>query len=316
MSKLLISLAFVLVTLCPPDSISDELIGTVETLEETFLYSDLVIDGVVETIMTLKVPARQFIPNSGAVGPDIPVAVILFKVNRVLAGYTQPDHIKIVATVSKSYHNYFDMAEGDRYILSLHYGGGKESFFYKKYISRMTHERFFIKDSRWFQGRKDRPLAEGELSDLYAFIEEVARERSIENLTRQADLIVGGKVIDVWEENDLTDDGGKPMQMVRLGIESIMKSAIEIDSTVLTIANVGPDESFRSIGLPDMHLGEEWIVFLKYSDETGYYPFAGVNGLFMVEGDTLIRNNYNRLVADISPSQLENRIKEIVAACE
>jgi hypothetical protein len=283
-------------------------------LEKSFVYSDLVVDGVVEKITTVKMPHGDFVP--GAAGPNIPVAIIFFKVNRVLLGYPQPDRIEIHAIISKTDHNYFDLAEGDRYVLSLHYGGGK--CFSGKYISRMTHERFFIEDSRWFQGRKDRPIAEGDVQGLYAAIEQAAAERSFEVLTRRADLIVRGKVVAITgADGSMSEKDESGIQRVTLAIQSVVKGVVEDDSLVLSLqTKYGVRRLSWGVLVPSMHVGEEWIAFLKYADDPGYYPFAGVNGLFLVKGDSVIRDNWNEMVTGSSLRQMELDLRRMAAQGE
>jgi len=42
--------------------------------------------------------------------------------------------------------------------------------------------------------------------------------------------------------------------------------------------------------VPIMRKGQQYYVFLK-NDEIGYYPFAGINGCFKIEGENLIYDN-------------------------
>lgn len=286
-------------------------------LEKSFIYSDLVVEGVVEKITTIAVPMENYAP--GVPGPNIPVATILFKLNRVLLGCPQPDCIEIFSVISKTNHNYFDMAEGDRYILSLHYGGGKrESFFSGKFISRMTPERFFIEDSRWFQGRKDQPIAEGDLRGLYVAVERAAAERSLEVLTRRADLIVRGKVVaTAGADSSMSEEDESGIQRVTLAIQSVVKGDVKNDSIVLSLqTKYGVRRLSWGVLVPSMHVGEEWIAFLKYADDPGFYPFAGVNGLFLVKGDGIIRDNWNEMVTGYSLRQMELDLRRITAQGE
>lgn len=316
MNKLLIFLAVTAIAWASAAFAQPEPNTTDFKLKESFLYSDLVVDGVVEKITTGTVPHSDIVP--GAPGPNIPVAIILFKVNRVLLGYPQPDHIEIHAIESKSFHNYFDMAEGDRYVLSLHYGGGKGDFLSGKYISRMTHERFFIVDSRWFQGRKDQPIAEGDLQGLYVAVEQAAAERSFEVLTRRADLIVRGKVVaTTGADSPMGEEDESGIQRVTLAIQSVVKGDVKDDSIVLSLqTKYGVRRLSWGVLVPSMHVGEEWIAFLKYADDPGYYPFAGVNGLFMVKRDSVIRNNWNEMLTGYSLRQMELDLRRIAAKGE
>jgi hypothetical protein len=297
-------------------SSQDEPKATDLRLENSFIYADLMVEGVVEKITTVTVPPGDYAP--GSPGLNMPVAIILFRVNRVLLGYPQPERIEIVARKWGSPSHYcFDLQEGDRYILNLHYGDTGKLFEPGRYFTRDDSERFLVKNSEWIQGRKDQPLARGELKTLYDAIQKAAEERSLEVLTHRADLIVRGRVVEIANPHDLTATGQeKNIQKVRLVVDSTMKGKVKDYSIIISMINVGLYEPSWRTRVSDMHIGEEWIAFLKYAEEPGYYPFAGVNGLFMIKGDKLIRNNNNQLATTYSPKQLELEVRAAVAERE
>ena len=99
-------------------------------------------------------------------------------------------------------------------------------------------------------------------------------------------------------------------------VDSTMKGKVKDYSIIISMINVGLYEPSWRTRVSDMHIGEEWIAFLKYAEEPGYYPFAGVNGLFMIKGDKLIRNNNNQLATTYSPKQLELEVRAAVAERE
>ena len=283
-------------------------------LEKSFIYSDLVVDGVVEKITTITVPMEDYAP--GVRGPNIPVAIVLFKVNRVLIGYPQPERIEIVAKKWGSPGHYcFDLQEGDRYILNLLYGNTGRLFEQGRYFTRLDSERFLVRESRWFQGRKDRPIAEGDLQGLYVAVERAAAERSFEVLTRRADLIVRGKVVaTAGADSPMSEEDESGIQRVTLAIQSVVKGDVKDDSIVLSLqTKYGVRRLSWGVLVPSMHVGEEWIAFLKYADDPGYYPFAGVNGLFLVKGDSVTRD---KMVTGYSPRQIELDLRRIAAQGE
>lgn len=282
-------------------------------LERSFVYSDLVVEGTVEKVTTVIVPAEDYAP--GSPGPNMPIAIILFKIERVLLGLPQPEHIEIVARKWESPGYYcFDLREGDRYVLNLHYGDTGRLFEPGKYFVRDDSERFLIKEAMWSQGRKDRPLARGDLTVLYDAVRRAAKERDVKVLSRRADLIVRGRVVEVEEPHDLTPLGQeKHIQKIKLLVESTMKGKLQSDYVTISVINVGFYEPSWRTRVPDMHIGEDWIAFLKHGEEPGYYPFAGVNGLFMIKGDKVIRNNNNQLITTYTPKQLEQVVIEAAA---
>ena len=306
MRSLVVYLAFTTIALCSPALSNPQLIGEDPTLEELFRYSDLVVEGIVERITTVVAPAEDYAP--GAPGPSMPFAIILFRVNRVLLGYTQKEHIEIVAMKWESPGQYcFDLQKGDRYIMSLLYSNKGRLFEQGRFFTRLNAERFLVKDLKWFQGRKDQPVAEGDLQELYALVEQAAIERSYSVLTRRADLIIRGKVVaTTWTRDSRSDGEESGIQRVTLTIQSIIKGDAKGDSLVLSLlTKYGTRKLPWGVLVPPMHVGEEWIAFLKHADDPGYYPFAGVNGLFMVKGDSLIRNNWNEMETGYSARQME-----------
>lgn len=297
---------------CPSVSSSGQLIGADVTLEELFLYSDLVVEGVIEEITKVTVSWTDIHPDLMA--QDIPMAIMDFRIDKVFVGYQTAEHIEVVAynlTTSAPYH--FDFVEGDRYILSLKRPTMGKLFEPGRYLVRSDDAKFLIKGSSWIQGEKIKPMAEGQLTELYTVLDKVQRDRSIERLTKQAELIVRGKVLDVWESDEQTAKGrDKHITRVKLAVQSVMKGTIKSDSVVVSMISRGFYKPAWRTRVPDMHKGEEWIMFLKSAEEPGFYPFAGVNGLFLVEGDVLIRNNNSRIILHFSPKQLEAQVNQAV----
>jgi hypothetical protein len=301
---------------CPPGSLSGQFIGADPTLEEVFRYADLVVEGVIEKITKVTVPQEDYLP--GIVGGAIPMAIMDFRIDTVLVGYQTAKNIEIVAnalTYPSKYH--FDFVEGDRYILSLKLPTIGKLFEPGRYLVRSDYAKFLIHGSSWIQGEKIKPTAEGQLKELYDILEKVQRDRSIERLTEQAELIVRGKVMDVCEGTEKDANGrDKHITRIELAVQSAMKGAIKADSVVVSMISIGDYEPSWRTRVPDMHKGEEWIMFLKSADEPGYYPFAGVNGLFLVEGDDLYRNNNSRILLHFSPEELEAQVNQAVKGGE
>jgi hypothetical protein len=311
MRRLVVYLAFTTIALCSPALSNPQLIGEDPTLEELFRYSDLVVEGVIEKISKVTVSTKDISPN--LISHDMPMAIMAFRKDTVLVGYQTERRIEIVDYVTTTpYH--FDFVEGDRYILTLRVPAtGGRLFEGARFLAVSGHGKFLIKGSRWIQGDRINPIAEGQLNELYALLGEIQRDRSIERLTQQAELIIRGKVLDMWQGKEQTvEERDKHITRVKLAVQSVMKGAFKSGSLVISMIGVGGYEPLWRTQVPDMHKGEEWIMFLKYADEPGYYPFAGVNGLFLVEGDELIRNNNNRIILPFSPEQLEAEVSQIV----
>ena len=314
--RLFVLLVVFAIAWCPPVSLFGQLVGADPTLEEVFRYADLVVEGAIEKISKMTVPHEDYLP--GIVGGDIPMAIMDFRIDTVLVGYQSANNIEVVANVltyPSKYH--FDFIEGDRYILSLKLPTIGKLFEPGRYLVRSDYAKFLIQGSHWIQGERIKPIAEGSIEELYAILEKVRRDRSIEQLTEQAELVVRGKVLDVRESTE-KDDRGREKDIIRveLDVQSVMKGAIKGNSVVVSMINRGFYSPSWRTRVPDMHEDEEWIMFLKYADEPGYYLFAGVNGLFLVEGDDLYRNNNSRILLHFSPEDLESRVNQAVKGGE
>lgn len=307
----------VLAILWLPEAFSPSEPGAMELeLEEPFIYADLVVEGGIERIERISVPIDDYLP--GVIGPDIDMAIMEFRVDSVFIGYLSQKRIEIVAnilTYVSAYH--YDFVEGERYILSLHLPAKGKLFEVGRYLVRSDSDKYFIEGDRWVQGGKINRLAEGELRELYNILDKVKHDRSVAHMTKEAELIVRGVVLDSWETHEQTEEGiRKDIIRVKFAIRSIAKG-ITADSTItISAIDQGFYRPFWRTRVPDMHTGEEWILFLKSAAEPGYYPFAGVNGLFMVEGQELLRNNKNRVHIGLSAGQLEQEVNRIIEGGE
>jgi hypothetical protein len=289
---------------------------TVEEVYESFIDEDFVVEGTIESIEKQKIPRRDFSPSISTderiLNRLIPMARVAFKVSRVLIGELDKSEITVVGMVTQSQDFTFDLEEGDRYIVALHYIDRGAFNKGGTYPLRRDDSRFLIKGNRWFRGRKGEFMGTGRLGDLYRAIEEIRKMRSIESISREADLIVRGTVIDIWSEDEGTVTGQTMhVRYIELNLSAVLKGNIkENDFTFQMLPYVNyrpPWYKLVSVVSP----GEEWIVFLKWIPEIGYYPFAGKNGMFKVDNDRLIRDN--RLVLKQTPENLEKDIARAIS---
>lgn len=301
------------ITIYPLVSASAQLVDGDIPLEELFQYADLVAEGVIENIEKVTVSWADIHPELSE--HDVSISIMDFRVDAVLVGYQKAKHIEVVAyNLTTSAPSHFDFNEGDKYILSLKRPTTGKLFEAERYLVRSDYAKFHINGSKWIQGEKSNPMAEGQLKELYGILENIQRERSIEQLAEKAEFIVRGKILDVWDSNEKTAKGrDKHITRVKLTVQSVMKGAIDSGSIIVSmIGRGGYQPSWRASVPANMQVGEEWIMFLKSAEEPGFYPFAGVNGLFLVEGDLLIRNNNSRIILHFSPEQLVSQVKQAV----
>lgn len=284
---------------------------TAEDIYDSFIYQDYVVEGIVESIIREKVHPQDLIPGSGG-RIKIPMARIKFKISKVLIGNLDKSEITLVGMDSRGQDYEFDLDVGDRYLLALMFWDRGKYHRGGAYSLRRDDARFLIKGNTWFRGRKSAPMSTGRLSDLYRAVEEINNKRSIEVLTREAELVVRGIVVDVWESDDRTELGmSKHIQCIKVKIKSKIKGSLKDDILVFRMIPYVSYQPFWWRRVPAMNVGEDWIVFLKWAEEPGYYPFAGVNGMYRIEDDKLIRDN--RVVLKRTPEDFEEAIAREVS---
>jgi len=144
------------------------------------------------------------------------------------------------------------------------------------------------------------------LEDLYKAFAELREKRSIRTLTREADLIVKGKVKKILPaKGDLT----YVAQFLNIKVEKIYKGRFNNDEITISMAWKAPYKPFYRKFSVTMNEGQTWIVFLNWDDELGYYPITGLNGMFKVKGDSLIRRYIDDFILIKSLKSLEKEIK-------
>lgn len=288
----------------------------VEDVYESFIDEDFVVEGTVESIVKQKIPRKDFAPSISSderiLNRLIPMARVTFKVSRVLIGELDKSEITVVGMDACSQDYAFDLEVGDRYLLALRFTDRGKFNIGGTYILRRDDSRFLIEGDRWFRGKKNDFMGTGRLADLYRAIEEIEKMRRIDYLAHEADLIVRGTVRDAWNEDEGTETGQTMhVRNIKLQLSAVMKGTLEGDVftfQMLPYVNYRPPW-YKLVSV--VSTGEEWIVFLKWIPEIGYYPFAGRNGMFKIEDDRLIRDNH--LVLKQAPENLEEAIVQAVS---
>lgn len=280
-----------------------------EDIHDCFIYEDYVVEGVVVSAKREKIPYKDFfhdVTNPGLLSKKERFGVFEFEVKKELIGNLKRNKITLYA-ISCYENRLTDIEKGDKYIFSLcsHIYKGKVFG-----IMGVRICRFLIRGDSFIRGLKNKPIQKGKVSDLYQAIEEVKELRSIGTITDKAELIVRGTVRDRWTTGDTLSYGlSKNIERIRLSVEECLKgdyTGDEVEFSVIYMATYNP---FWKSRFPELNQGEEWLVFLKLAKEPGYYPFAGVNGMFKLEGEKLVRvNRGSRITLDRSLEEMKDVI--------
>jgi len=279
----------------------------VSDVVDSFLYKDIVVEGVVEGIEKEMVSHDKVIKDAKAPF-KIPFVNIKFKITKVLIGYYEDNYIPITTWLMRSSDYLFDLEIGDTYILGLNLSALNGEYTKGKYVLGNDADRFLIKQNTWLRGRKSNPIAAGSLDDLYRAIKAIHNMRTLKTLTREADLIARGTVIDRSKTDEQIKEGVYAWVIrIQLDVSSKLKGSLDDDMiTIKAIKSGIYKPSWATAPVPEMNPGEQWYAFLKWAEEPGYYAFAGVNGLFRVTDNTLMKGGHNR--TQYSPKTFEQAI--------
>jgi len=291
---------------------------TADDIHDCMIYEDYVVEGVVVSIKIERIPLKDFfdnVTNPFFLKMKQMFMIIELELEKALIGCLNKDRITLYG-LNASDNWLYDIEEGEKYIFSLlrkYYEGeiysrdGEDVREYKGYIYGIKTSdkcRFLIKGDTFLRGRKSDPIQTGRVSDLYKAIDEIKRKRSIETVTDEAELIVRGNLREKWTTKDTLSNGlNKNIVRIRLKVDECLKGNIEegeVEFSVIYMASYNP---FWKAEVPHVNTGEEWLVFLKWAEEPGYYPFAGVNGMFKVEENKLIRDN--RIIMEKSLNEMK-----------
>lgn len=276
-------------------------------LIEDYEYADIVLKGQVEEITEEIIPSESLTPP--VTGFNYHIAKIRFRVLDVLVGEWSERYLPLIA-LSHSTEVEFDMKTGNTYIISARYSEYGSYCHGGIFILRQASSRFLIEGDRWTRGSLKNPISEGEIEDLYFAIGRIKQNRSVESLVQRADLIMRGEISDIAKDLSLSDDGiMKDIDKVTINIRSLIKGEYESNSIEIKMIGTGsyrPDWRQR---VPEIHKGEEWIIFLQFRDDVGFYPFAGVNWMFQIKNGKVIRNNNNEIDLKKNPDEFEAALK-------
>jgi hypothetical protein len=84
------------------------------------------------------------------------------------------------------------------------------------------------------------------------------------------------------------DPGGALVEVIRAKVSDVIKGAPGTEFVAFRAVLKNGDELAWNTQVPPFTAGDEWLVFLA-RDEAGFYVLDGTNGLFRVQGDSLIQ---------------------------
>jgi hypothetical protein len=111
---------------------------------------------------------------------------------------------------------------------------------------------------------------------------------SLEQLARDADLIVVGNVAAVFAERR----GESIYSLARIKVEQVVKGQPPPEVTVESLGGRIGDQVLAVSGGVTYAAGERVVVFLKKAEKSGVYQTAGLRqGRLMVQGDMVLGHN-------------------------
>ncbi|MBD3425219.1 MAG: hypothetical protein GF417_12350 [Candidatus Latescibacteria bacterium] len=296
---------------------------TAEDIYESIIYEDYVVQGVIESInmkWILHEEYNPYITHPALLGKKTQIVEINFNIDKVLIGALDKKKITLVGknqTAGGMTSFLLELKEGDRMIIPIKYLNKGEYKSGNKYLLvGWNSSRFLITENYFKRGLKSDPIQTGKMEDLYKAIEEIKEKRSITDIAQEAELIARGTVINKRTTNDTLQSGtSKEIVKIQLDDFECLKGKLNgdmLEFSIIYMSRYNPPWKMR---VP-LHInsGEDWLVFLKWAEEPGYYPFAGLNGMFKIEDNKLIRDN--RIVIKKDLKEVKSIIMEAKAGSD
>lgn len=246
------------------------------TYESMIASSDLVVHAVVRGVSRDKVPIQDFMIGDARPEAKLSILILDLEVREVLKGYhTGPDLTGVVPVgVSSIRTNY---SPGEEVILSLTYWkymrGG--SFMVMNDIAN-----FLKVGERWELVEPSESLS----PDV-----PLATLRDIANRAEPAALFKYSAVAAVGRLESITsrEERGAIVEVIRMEVLRGVKGVEAGDAITFRATRRLGNLDWQAI-VPPFAVGEKWLICLA-RDEEGLYVLDGTNGVFRVEGETLIQ---------------------------
>lgn len=314
MKLLLVNCCLLMALLSPAGAAALSAEYDLEPSFEELLFADLIVEGKIGQIREIMIPHDDFLPGL-KIPHDIHFAEIYLEVANVLLGDSHEEILMFNVLITYSDRSHFNLNENDRVIAALKYKTlGKGYFSVGRYLLRNDLNKFFLEGTEYLQGDRENPLGAGEVTALYEVIETVNYLRSFEYLASRADLIIRGDILDTWAASEAYGKGEATFSYAKIGVEKWLKGKLDADEVVIKTISKAIDWPKWQARMPStISKGEHWFMFLKWYDEIGcYHPFAGVNGMFRIDEEKVVKLNHNYLDTGYTPEGFESKIEHIL----
>jgi hypothetical protein len=263
------------------------------------LYADRIVRGTIESTAVVGIPDTVLYPELAIhfQGWKISVLRVTMRVNEVLRGAVLPPGEEHVLIVFQPWNAlYF---AGSEMIVCEHYHAGL-----KAYYQAGQYGRYIRKRKNWVSEETPRGHRSFSDADMRAKIASM----DLEHVASEAELVIDGDIDSVaWSEFYGPDSSSAQFVALRFKLRSVDKGTYAADEIEVRALGEGMYLPEWRKHIPrSFQVSQRWICFLR-KNEIGWYPFAGTNGLFRVDGDSLIydeRVNYWH-----SPDQVREAVR-------
>ena len=290
----------------PPNASAGLIPGSVE---DALIHSDLVIRGTL-TAYTMEVGTfAEISPGSENGSASFPFTILDIKVAEAINGYCATQRISVA--IAGSYPKgespcstcvvaplglSNDYTVGDEFVLCLTYSerirGGM--YYLPHDIGRFNGE-----------GNEYACEADGSTISLDEMRASVSRATNLDGLIEKASLVVTGRITEIEREREAR---GPERSLVHIDVDELVAGTHSSKRLVMDVLTIGGGTSERWGNMPDLHAGEDWLLLLARDGEV-FYPVAGSNAMFRIEGDRLLRNG--RVAIEKTKTDMLRRIRDL-----
>jgi hypothetical protein len=244
-------------------------------LDELAEYSELIIEG---TISNIEVDSLYM--------EDLYSIVyrthITITISDILAGFYEQNTIEVSLFGGFIYGKGGQVWTGYRY----DYNVSDNIIVFCDYRSDFDN-RYLVRHDGIFIDGKDRIQGDGvsikDIASVKKHLLSVTDNRTINGLERRSSLVVRGRFVELRSDNFYV-----------FSIDRIYKGNSGIHNIVVAYQNVfgtqQPPQFWRQSLYKEYEIGKEYILFLN-SENGIYYPFAGRNSIYEIDGDDIVITN-------------------------